>query len=412
MIKKIISSICLLFAIASFAQDGTASPYSYYGIGEVKFSGTAENRAMGGLSILRDSIHLNIQNPASYSNLKLTSFAVGGNTNFTTISSINDEGKTRRTTLDYLAVGLPMGKLGLSFGLVPYSSIGYKTEIKITDATTNLSDIKAYTGSGEINKVYAGLGYNITKNLSIGANINYSFGKITANITEYKFISLVQYGTQEINLSNVKGMNVTLGLQFQKELKNKKLISSSLTYIPESNLNFSNSRTVYAGTDSQIIIIPNTTVILPSKLSFGVGYGHARKWQIGTEIVYQQNSKMSNRFNDITPNVSFENSTKYIFGGYYIPKYNSFTNYFERVVYRAGFNFENSGLVINGKAIKNQAISLGLGLPLGGTFSNINIGVELGKRGTTNSNLVQENYTNLIIGLSFSDKWFVKRKYD
>jgi len=51
-------------------------------------------------------------------------------------------------------------------------------------------------------------------------------------------------------------------------------------------------------------------------------------------------------------------------------------------------------------------------LPLGGTFSNLNMGVEYGRKGTTKANLVQENYTNVVMSLSLNDKWFVKRKYD
>jgi hypothetical protein len=51
-------------------------------------------------------------------------------------------------------------------------------------------------------------------------------------------------------------------------------------------------------------------------------------------------------------------------------------------------------------------------LPLGGTFSNLNIGVEYGQKGTTKANLVRENYTNVVMSLSLNDKWFVKRKYD
>jgi hypothetical protein len=47
MIKKIIVSACLFFVV-SFAQEGTASPYSYYGIGDVRFKGTVENRSMAG----------------------------------------------------------------------------------------------------------------------------------------------------------------------------------------------------------------------------------------------------------------------------------------------------------------------------------------------------------------------------
>ena len=59
-----------------------------------------------------------------------------------------------------------------------------------------------------------------------------------------------------------------------------------------------------------------------------------------------------------------------------------------------------------------MAFTLGVGLPLGGTFSNVNIGFELGKRGTTNAGLIQENYANFTLALSLNDRWFVKRKFD
>ncbi len=421
MNTKFIVTLCLIFSLASHAQDGTASPYSFYGIGEVKFSGTAENRFMGGLSIFRDSIHMNIQNPASYSSMKLTSFAIGGNTNTTVTNSATAEDKSKRTTLDYLVVGLPFGKFGASFGLVPYSSIGYKTQIITEAAGIYPKTLDKHSGSGGINKMYAGLAYNISKKLSIGANINYSFGKINTDDIQYRDPDVVQYGSKETNLSNVKGINISTGLMFETNLKHNKIFSSSLTFTPQSNLTFENERTIsviqIATAGESIIqssdkILSETKVISPSKLTFGAGYGQSKKWQIGAEVVYQQNSKLTNRFNDNLSNVRFENATKYIVGGYFIPKYNSFTSYFQRVVYRAGFNFQNTGLVINNQAIKDQSLSIGLGLPLSGTFSNINIGLEMGKKGTKNAGLIQENYTNISIGLSFNDRWFVKRKYD
>ena len=63
MLKQIIFAVMLLITGVSIAQNGTTSPYSYFGIGEQKFKGTAENRSMGGLSVYSDSIHLNFQNP-------------------------------------------------------------------------------------------------------------------------------------------------------------------------------------------------------------------------------------------------------------------------------------------------------------------------------------------------------------
>ena len=76
MIKKFIVSLGLLFSLVSAAQEGTSSPYSFYGIGDVKFKGTVETRSMGGVSVFSDSIHINLQNPAQLAGLKLTTFSM------------------------------------------------------------------------------------------------------------------------------------------------------------------------------------------------------------------------------------------------------------------------------------------------------------------------------------------------
>ena len=66
MIKKLVLVFIALYAIQSYAQETTASPYSFYGIGTLKFKGTVENQGMGGISVYTDSIHINLRNPASY----------------------------------------------------------------------------------------------------------------------------------------------------------------------------------------------------------------------------------------------------------------------------------------------------------------------------------------------------------
>ena len=69
------------------AQQGTSSPYSFYGIGEVRFRGTVENRLMGGVSIFPDSLHVNILNPATYASLKMTTYTAGGTSTYTKLNS-------------------------------------------------------------------------------------------------------------------------------------------------------------------------------------------------------------------------------------------------------------------------------------------------------------------------------------
>jgi len=139
--------------------------------------------------------------------------------------------------------------------------------------------------------------------------------------------------------------------------------------------------------------------------------GDAKKWIVGSELTFQNSSNFGNRFNDIN-NVSYENAKRFTLGGYYIPNYKSFSNYMDRIVYRGGFRYENTGLVIDNKSIQDAAVTFGLGLPLRGTFSNLNVGFEVGNRGTKDAGLVREHYMNFSLGLSLNERWFQKRKID
>ena len=418
MIKKLIVPVFLFFTLISFAQQGTSSPYSFYGIGDVKFKGTAENRAMGGLTIYSDSIHLNFQNPASYSNLKLTTFSLGGTYLTTDLSTNNQSEKARRTAVDYLAVGLPLGKFGVGFGLMPYSSVGYNIQSNIAATSTNPEEIKQYSGTGGINKVFFGVGYALTKKLSVGVDYSYNFGKIQTY--SFRFIEGIQYGTREKNLSDITGGTLTAGLNFNTPINKKLNGFASVTYSPDSKLSSLNSRNIatiqYSSSGAEILVEPldvdvaNTNLTIPSKLAVGFGLGQNKKWMLGTEITFQKSSSMGNRFNDIN-NVNYENSTRFAIGGFYIPNYNTFSKYYEKIIYRGGVRYENTGLIINNTSVKDYAVTAGIGLPLMGVFSNINVGLEYGQRGTTSANLVQENYTNISIGFSLNDKWFQKRRF-
>jgi hypothetical protein len=424
MIKKIIVSISLLLSLSTFAQEGTSSPYSFYGIGDIRFKGTIENRSMGGLSVFPDSIHLNIQNPAMYSSLKLTSFAVGGTFSANKLKTNSQEEKAQRTTLDYLAVGLPFKKFGIGFGLIPYSAVGYN--IRNNVVASNIRTETYNIGDGGINKVFFGVGYQLSKNFSFGIDVQYNFGKIdTKSIaTRYDFVTgdQIQYSTREVNLSNASGVNFNAGISYRRKINNDILVFSSATFSPESTLNLSNIRTLALvqtidGTNEAVlgnvtdVPVADAHLKLPSKFTFGIGVGDTKKWIVGSEITFQSTSNFGNRFNDID-NVSYENAAKFTLGGYYIPNYKSFSSFFERVVYRGGFRFENTGLVINDQPIEDVAVTFGLGMPLRGAFSNINLGVEFGNKGTKNAGLVREHYMNFSIGLSLNDKWFQKSKYN
>jgi len=437
MIKKLLVVFIAVIAFQSHAQEGVASPYSFYGIGSLKFKGTVENRSMGGLSIFTDSIHVNLRNPASYAGPELKSypfngesrpvkFAVGGSYSSIGLESNSGNDRANTTTFDYFAVNIPMGKFGMGFGLLPYTSVGYKLEAANTDGSLS----NRYRGEGGVNKAFIGLGYSINKNLSIGVDANYNFGNIQNSAIAFVYGEdgeLVQYQSRENNRSDLSGLNLNLGLSYKTMLNEKLQLTSGFTYSPKSTLTSNNTRSfstivINALTAQEFEVntidadldasgLKTTELTLPSRMSIGAGIGEPLKWFVGTEFTFQNTSKFSNPIFSVT-NAEFVNASTIAIGGFYIPDYDSFSKYWKRVTYRAGLHFENTGLEINNETIREFGMSFGLGLPLGGLFSNGNVGFEFGKRGTTNQNLIQENFINLQFSLSLNDRWFQKRKYD
>ena len=150
---------------------------------------------------------------------------------------------------------------------------------------------------------------------------------------------------------------------------------------------------------------------MPYRLNFGIGIGKSKKWFVGSEITLMNSSIFSNDLINIE-NSKFEDSFLVSLGGFYIPDYASFNRFFDRVVYRSGIYFEQTGLNINNQSINEFGISFGFGIPAGGLFSNINTSFEFGKRGTKKADLVEETFTNIHISLSLNDRWFIKRKYN
>ncbi|WP_324720899.1 outer membrane beta-barrel protein [Salinimicrobium sp. HB62] len=415
MTKRFFIIVFILFSVITTAQERTSSPYSFYGIGLNTFRGTVENKSMGGLGIFSDSIHVNLQNPAALGRLRLTTYTVGVSNSTVNMKSDTESSTVSTASLDYLAVGIPTGKLGFAFGLVPYSSVGYN----ITDIDEDAGVGSRFSGKGGLNSVFLSAGYALTPNLSLGAEASYNFGNI-----QNKSIFLqddVQFGSREINRSDLSGFTYKIGLDYERMLGEDLQFKLGTHYTPGTDLKAENQMelaTLLLGAEGQEITVdtrdvtvPDSDFSLPSSLSVGAGIGKPKKWFLGAEFVTSEAGDYSNRAFAIE-GASFEQASKYRIGGYYIPEYNSLTSYFNRIVYRGGLRMEETGLHLNGESINEFGIAFGLGLPAGRMLTNINLGFEYGQRGTTSSGLIQENFFNAMISLSLNDRWFIKRRFE
>jgi hypothetical protein len=418
MIRRFLVVIVALIATTTYAQNNAASPYSFYGIGDLQFRGTVENRMMGGISLFADSIHVNINNPATYAKLKLTSFTIGATRSSLNLETEDAKESASSTSINYFAIGVPLGNMGgFGFGVLPYTSVGYKLQGLNNDGTI----LNQFEGQGGVNKAFFSYGLPITDGFSIGATANYNFGKIENRRTT--IIENVELATKQVDESSLSGFDFDLAANYDRRMGEDYLLTALFKIKPQANITSRNTREIStltvsaAGTENiretaeiDLGVLTSSDLTLPQAMTFGLGFGKDKSWFLGAEYSILDNEELGRKLT-ITENAVYEDGSRFSAGGFYIPKHNSFSSYWSRVVYRAGIRYEETGLRLNNVPLNDFGMSFGVGLPVAG-ISNVNVGFEFGKRGTTFAGRIEENYFNLNISLSLSDKWFIKRKYN
>jgi hypothetical protein len=96
----------------------------------------------------------------------------------------------------------------------------------------------------------------------------------------------------------------------------------------------------------------------------------------------------------------------------YIPDSEAIRGYYNHIRYRLGGYYTNTYLRIGTDQVKDYGITFGVGLPLKGMRSTLNIGAVLGQRGNLSNNLIKETYGVFNLSLTLHDYWFLKRQFD
>jgi hypothetical protein len=419
MIRLTLVAILGLVALGAYGQNSTISPYSYFGIGELRAPGTIENQLMGRLSMYTDSIHLNFNNPAAYGKLRLTTYAAGAGLKQTQLDNGTEQQDVSVSSLEYLALGFPLSDyVGVGFGIMPFTSVGYNLSSESTNVNGD-TVINDFTGEGGLNQVHFSIGINPIRNLYLGATVNYNFG--TLENQRVQSVENVQFGTLDRRTQRVTGYDFNYGMTYSPRITSRINLYSSVTVNTQANLVATNNQRIgsfaqLSGREIETIDVDlsaqglqNTEIKVPTITTLGLGIGEDKKWFLGGEYSFQELSTFSNNFLAVE-NLAYQDASTLRFGGFYVPDYSSFSGYLKRITYRAGVRFEKTGMLVNDQEIENFGITFGFGLPLGSVFSNANIGLEYGKTGTTSANLIQENYFKVIVGLSLNAKWFQKRR--
>ncbi len=430
MIKRILIVVLVTISTSLVAQRNSSSPYSFFGIGEDVSRTTVEQSSMGGIGVaLKDVNHLNFINPAANADLRYATYALGGELSLLNISSNTSSDSGNTTSLRYVALGFPIGKnAGFSAGLQPVSNVGYALLNSINDTNGDFLEATRFAGNGGTSRLFGAFGINVFNDLALGLEAGFIFGTIDNSISNQRAnVSLLTRYEKE---TRVRGGQFKFGAQYKKKLKNDLEVNVGLAVQLESELSVTGSERLYSYNFSTITGIeePRDTLydrsvsgqlINPVKTIMGVGIGKENKWYAGVDYEFQE--AFQNEGNLVQGSTyKFESSNRLSLGGYYIPKINSISSYWDRITYRAGLRFQKTGLLVDGTnsgtnftSIDDFGINLGFGLPMPRQLSSLNLGFEYGQKGTIDNNLIKENYFNIRLSLSLnSTNWFKKRRID
>ena len=418
--------MCLLtfFVMSAMAQNGSNSPYTRYGFGQLSDQSLGSNKAMGGIGIgLRSGLQINVSNPASYTAVDSLSFLF--ETGFTMQNANFSDGTTKlnakNSSFDYLAMQFRLFKgMGMTLGFLPYSNVGYSfssTEElpaqSIWDDPTTVS--RSYNGTGGLHQACIGEGCEGLPKLSIGANVSYLFGnfthKVSANFSDANIYPLAR--TYYAEISDVK---LDFGAQYSLQLNKKGLLTVGATYSLGQDLHAINSYISQQKLNGSVVISDSVTKInkafqLPHAFGIGATYEHDERLIVGADVLLQKFSET--RF--FGQEGQLADRLKYSVGAQFYPDPTS-NNFFKQMKYRAGAFYSKPYVKVNGQeAAHEYGIGAGLTIPIS-TWgwmtqrSIISISGEWVKIDPKIKGVLTENYLRLSVGLTFNERWFIKQK--
>jgi hypothetical protein len=268
----------------------------------------------------------------------------------------------------------------------------------------------------------------------LGVNASYLFGSISHEQRSIFPLNANAYNTYTSSTTRVGDIYLDYGAQYAytidslkgRDLKENVQILVGATYAAQTNINTKIDSLSYTYSLDALSIphykdsITNTEgkkgkVPLPLSFGFGLGLKKGDQWLITSDFAIQNWSSLV-IFNQPQ---GLKNSMRFSFGAQFIPnsKASGKGSFLKRVNYRIGARYLQSSIVVKQKQLIENAISFGLGLPVGRNFllqnfSMVNIGVEIGQRGTTANGLIKEQFVRALLGFTINDKWFIKPKYD
>ena len=407
------------------AQEGQLgfTPYSILGIGDIANKGTAYNAAMAGIGVADRNVRaLNLINPAAVTARDSKSFIMDFGVENRNQVFYQDDMKSANNSFNmhHVAASFPIYKnSAFKLGITPYSTVEYSFTERDTreEIMAELGDVRyAHTGKGHIYNVFLGAGATFWNRLSVGVDGQYYFGSITKLINT-SFSTATNYRNIKVGYRDlVSAFGVKFGLQYTQPFSASKELNIGATYSISSKLKSGRLEYAYgiasSATDTIYQTKSNISLgTIPAELAVGISYREKDKWMIGFDYARQdwRNSNMIS-----TPGVDFQPtvSNSFRLGMEITPNRYDVRYFFKRWTYRAGVYRNYTYVSLNGNQVVATGFTLGMGIPVFRYYNAINLGVDIGQKGSLVDSNVRERYAMITLSFNLHDIWFIKPMYN
>ena len=413
--------------------NGSNSPYSRYGFGLLSDGGQGFNKAMSGLSYgMRNGSELNSKNPASYSAIDSLSFLfdAGFSLQNANLDANGRKINARNTSFDYLTMGFRATEnLGISLGLLPFSTIGYSMSNSETlvESTGEIVQTESYSGDGGLHEVYAGVGWRPFKPLSVGVNAGYLWGDMTHTImASFSDASIASRRRQYT--ADIRTYKIDFGLQYEQRLGKADWLTLGLTYglghdIKSNGLYY--DQLISNNTVSGDTLVAHDAYGLPHSFGVGLAWTHKNQLRVGADNTLQkwqdvQSPQLLGNTPGGTPSYAgvkgaYTDMHRIVVGMEYVHDPTGL-RWRDRIRYRAGFAYTSPYTRVNGlDGPRDYQVSLDVALPIINFYNNrslLNISAQYERVKPQVAGMITENYLRISIGLSFNERWFMKWKVE
>lgn len=419
--KRVLAAVLLAVgSVSIISAQNTTSPYSMYGYGLLRDGATSMQRQMGGIGYaLQGGRQINVMNPASYASIDSLTFLwdIGADLCMNWRQENLADGNKAKAHgvgggLDYVTMQFPLSKfMGMSVGLVPYSSVGYSFGDKVMHGALSNQ------GTGGITQLYAGVAGKF-KGFSLGANVSYDFGNIINDTYAY-----TATGNQTLfeHVMQVRDFNLSLGAQYTARFARFNHLTVGMTYTPKKSLH---GKTWAAFWDITAETAADTVgytklggkYYRPDAIGAGINFTRERtsRFMVEADFSWQNWSKASypalydEEGQAVVLGQKFNDRLHFAIGGEFVPKLRG--NYLQRMAYRLGANYSRDYVKIGDNSVKEFSLACGLGFPTAEGKTIVNLGFEWIRRQASPATLIREDYFNITLGLNFNELWFFQRK--